>query len=596
MKSKFPFKYNKVAALLMLAPLGIAHAATPVFLASSIAGTDFEIDVNPVVQLGANLVVEAGNTLKVPVKLLGQAPASPTEIVYTVTPSNTGLASGELTLSISETDKSPVISYELAKEQSGETIVIALVSASKAAVIATVIDENVAPVVSFTIAQADADQEVDGVIVVDTESENVTTVAGAAGLVTVTANIFDANTADEHCITFTSSDGALTEYVDVNDTNADCRVSNTYTFDPNLLDSGSYPLTVSVLESNTVAPFTTEMTIEIPVTAGTATVIVDSNSNGIPDSEESIDAVNDATQLAAIANEAPLRVAAGLSLSLGDIAKANTEVNGFVASVAREQVQSDLHYSDISTITNFNISGLQQLGDSVSVVIPLATDVVIPAGAVYRKFTELEGAWFDFVVDAENQLASAAKDAQGNCPLPNSVSYTEGLTEGDNCIQLTIEDGGLNDADSTANGRVVDPGVLVVENDNTPPEIVSLNTHAINSGEQFTLSAIVTDAEGDEFSYSWTQLDSDSALKAEVVDANVGIFTAPEVNQLTDLTFSLTVTDSYGDSASQDVIVKVSTVNLKPEHEVDRRVGSFGWIMGLFTLGGLALRIKRKNA
>jgi hypothetical protein len=281
---------------------------------------------------------------------------------------------------------------------------------------------------------------------------------------------------------------------------------------------------------------------------------------------------------------------------MGDIALANTATNGFVTTVAREQVQSDLHYSDISTITNFNISGLQQLGDSVSVVIPLATDVVIPAGAVYRKYTEMEGSWFDFVVDDKNQLASAMKDMLGNCPMPNSISYTEGLTEGDNCVQLTIQDGGLNDADSMVNGRVVDPGVLVVENDNTPPEVVSLNPHAINSGDEFTLNAIVTDAEEDALSYSWTQLDTDSALMAEVVDASAGIFVAPVVDQATELSFSLVVTDSYGDSSEpQSVTVKVETVNLKPEHDVDRKVGSFGWIMGLFTLTGLILRRKRKN-
>jgi hypothetical protein len=176
------------------------------------------------------------------------------------------------------------------------------------------------------------------------------------------------------------------------------------------------------------------------------------------------------------------------------------------------------------------------------------------------------------------------------------VNYSTGLTEGNGCIQLTIEDGGLNDGDSMANGRIVDPGVLVIENDNTPPIIVSLETHATNSGEEFTLNATVNDAEKDLFSYSWAQVDTDSELLASVVEANAetGVFIAPSVEGLTDLTFSLTVTDSYGDSSSQEFSVKVATVNLKPDYEVDRKVGSFGWIMGLFTLVTLISRRMRK--
>ncbi len=573
---------------------------------------EISVHVNPVVQMGVDLVVESETTLTVPVKLLGQTATYPIELSYSVTPSSTGITSEPLILTIAATDANPVISYALSNEQSGETIVVTLMSATNATVIneenylgesvkpsvtAEVISGNIAPVVTFTVAQAEADEVIDGVITV-TESniKNVSTIAGGAGLVTVTANISDVNMGDEHCITFSSTGGALTEYVDVTDNDEECRQSNTFTFDPNLLASGAYTLVVSVLESNTDVPFTTEALIALPVTADVIEVIADSDSDGIPDAYESAATVNDATVLSIMDEQAPLQVAAGLSLSLGDIAKDNAGTNGFVATVEREQVQNDLHFSAISTITNFNISGLQQLGDSVSVVLPLADGVVIPADAVYRKYTELNGDWFDFVVDDNNQLSSALKDAQGNCPAPNSVSYIKGLTEGNNCIQLTIEDGGLNDGDSMANGTVVDPGVLVTKNDNTPPVIIVLEAHAANSGEQFNLNALVNDAEEDDITYTWIQLDTDPALLAEVVNANAksGVFIAPGVEGLTELTFSLTLNDGYDDSEPQEFTVKVATVNHKPEYEVDRKAGSFGWIMGLLTLASLVTRRLRK--
>jgi hypothetical protein len=176
------------------------------------------------------------------------------------------------------------------------------------------------------------------------------------------------------------------------------------------------------------------------------------------------------------------------------------------------------------------------------------------------------------------------------------VNYSTGLTEGNGCIQLTIEDGGLNDGDSMANGRIVDPGVLVIENENTPPEIISLTTHATNSGDEFSLNAIVVDLEQDEITYSWGQVDTGSTLLADVVEANTktGVFIAPVTAEPTELTFSLTITDSYGGSSSKEFVVKVETINLKPDHEVDRKAGSFGCFFVLITLAGLVTRRIRK--
>jgi len=67
------------------------------------------------------------------------------------------------------------------------------------------------------------------------------------------------------------------------------------------------------------------------------------------------------------------------------------------------------------------------------------------------------GRWQDFVDDANNQVHSAPGNL-GYCPPPGDDSWQPGLTEGDYCVQLTIEDGGPNDADGLANGSIEDPG------------------------------------------------------------------------------------------------------------------------------------------
>ena len=75
--------------------------------------------------------------------------------------------------------------------------------------------------------------------------------------------------------------------------------------------------------------------------------------------------------------------------------------------------------------------------------------------AAYRK--NVSGNWSDLVLDENNTIASAA-GTNGACPEPGSAAYAPGLNAGDNCVELTFEDGGPNDADATENNVIADPG------------------------------------------------------------------------------------------------------------------------------------------
>ncbi|MCW9014350.1 MAG: Ig-like domain-containing protein [Gammaproteobacteria bacterium] len=113
---------------------------------------------------------------------------------------------------------------------------------------------------------------------------------------------------------------------------------------------------------------------------------------------------------------------------------------------------------------DFTVSGLTA-GSEARIILPLST--AIPAAVaddaghkiVYRKL--MPSGWQDFDTSDNNAIASAAGSPSGAdiiCPPAGNASYISGLTTGDRCIQLTITDGGPNDADGTANGTVVDPG------------------------------------------------------------------------------------------------------------------------------------------
>ncbi len=91
-------------------------------------------------------------------------------------------------------------------------------------------------------------------------------------------------------------------------------------------------------------------------------------------------------------------------------------------------------------------------GASVNIVLPLS--IAIPADAVARKFAN--GEWRDFSPLGGDTIKSAPGSA-GTCPAPGNAAYLPGLTAGDFCLQVTITDGGHNDADGTANGTIRDP-------------------------------------------------------------------------------------------------------------------------------------------
>jgi hypothetical protein len=239
----------------------------------------------------------------------------------------------------------------------------------------------------------------------------------------------------------------------------------------------------------------------------------DSDQDRIPDYLDSVDAAN---QLPSNDNDAVMQVDNGLKLRLGETA--------FAADVPAAQVTvqdlmdhggsgggvatnaEDNAYQFLSGVFDFEVSGTEP-GDSVRVIIPQAS--AVPANAVYRKYTSGTG-WFDFSINAKNLVASAP-GALGICPAPGDVSYINGLTEGHFCVQLTIEDGGENDADNQANGVVKDPGGVAVQL--IPVPVVGLaktetSGTAFNTGDgeqvvfAFSLSSDSTDAEVHEFTVS----------------------------------------------------------------------------------------------
>ena len=203
----------------------------------------------------------------------------------------------------------------------------------------------------------------------------------------------------------------------------------------------------------------------------------DSSGNGIPDFMSNDVVYSNATEvqydtLDNTGSSRILKTSAG-TLSIGSGAEANG--NSIVSTAGNSYTVNDLAgaYSPSMTATqigvvddkvitgcvggcvDFIVSGLA-VDDIIDVVIPQTA--AIPAHPVYKKLAG--GNWRGFDVSQNDYQSSAAATGTGyaQCPPPGDAAYTKGLTVGHTCVQLTLQDGGPNDLDGTANGQIVDPG------------------------------------------------------------------------------------------------------------------------------------------
>jgi hypothetical protein len=187
----------------------------------------------------------------------------------------------------------------------------------------------------------------------------------------------------------------------------------------------------------------------------------DNDGDGIADYLDAIQAANVIQILPGISDKFIMQTEPGLKLSLGEIAfKAGrggslVEQNDVTQYSAGEDQPQDT-VSNIGGYFDFTVSGLSVAGQAVQVVIPQIA--AMPRQSVYRKLVSSSPSeWQDFVLDANNNVASAA-GVEGYCPPPNHQDYKSGLHQGYWCLQLTIEDGGPNDSDGVADLRITDPG------------------------------------------------------------------------------------------------------------------------------------------
>ncbi|MEW8200867.1 MAG: choice-of-anchor U domain-containing protein [Candidatus Thiodiazotropha endolucinida] len=419
--------------------------------------------VDPIIEFGADLTTSPDSPIGCPLVLNGAAARYPVTVPYTLTgvlltdgseelvhAGNFRIAQPQLAsvLSISDTMLGNLSGY-------GALILTMdiptnAVMGDKNTCLIALSNENFAPKVSLTAYQGELPARI---------------LSKAGGEVSIRSSVEDFNSTDIHDYDWSESDVRLIDL----DTDQD-----SFTFDPANLEPGLYrvKLRVSDASANDVAGLSVLLVTETPslnsvdsdgdgesnFTEGSG----DSDADGIPNYLDPAGLQeNLLLQEPGSTTHYLIQTDPGLTLGLGDIAFfsqrhgaliTRDDILEYVASGLGGEADAEA-YSYAGGLFDFRINDIPLAGSSVNVVIPQRQ--MIAPESIYRKL--LPTGWGDFVEDDRNRVRSAPGE-DGFCPPPGDSAYTTGLSEGAWCVELTIEDGGPNDADGVADGRIADPG------------------------------------------------------------------------------------------------------------------------------------------
>lgn len=424
------------------------------------------LDIWPQVSLGMNQRAAEGTTANIGVYLNGDAPEYPMSVAYKVSDDSTATAADyelaemrEVTFTEAPDSRyTQSIGIELLQDnqaESDETVIIELDSQADAewgSAQGFAVGNRTRHQVLIT--EANLPPEVTLELYQDGRERSLVAADGAP--VDLLLEVSDPN-GDEFSISW-RGDQALIDLLQGE--------APVLSINPESLAAGVYQLVAEATDSQGA------MT-ESPVNFAVVNTLVplgdaDADGDGVSDAEEGYDdpdgngipAYQDRHALPHLiaqrqggGDDYLMQCEPGLICALGaDVARAA----GYGVELSADDLPADSDYQVVGGVFDFMVRDLPQAGQSVKVA--LALNDAIPADASYRKL--IESQWIAFSEDANNALHSAA-GTRGYCPSAGSGDWQAGLNEGHWCVQLTIEDGGANDADGRANGTVVDPGAVV---------------------------------------------------------------------------------------------------------------------------------------
>ncbi len=420
------------------------------------AAEDIQIlEVIPLVNFPPDQETAEGNSVEILLTLNGPAPDYPVEITYSVTGSAENPADHDATDGTVRIDSGTEASIRVTIAdddafEGTETIVFTLgetlgaTAGTRSTHTIRITETNVAPRVSIRVEQ---------------QGIPVSTVFSDEGPFRIIASVQDPNPDDEHSYLWTSTNPAMQDSGEATD--------EIFLVDPSNLPEGVYEFLLQVTDNgNPPATTTVPGLVRVLETRPELNPDTDSDDDGISDAEEGfgdsdgdripdyLDNSDSPNLLPVDTGTASLETNTGLRLRLGDDAFSSGSSS---PRIDESDVQTpDVEFGYPNGVFDFDILDVPESGIA-QIVYPLVHPV--PENAGYRKFVDDQ--WQAFITDDRNRLSTSPGNTE-SCPEPGSDSWNEGLNAGDLCLQLTLSDGGPNDADGEVNGIIDDPGGIAV--------------------------------------------------------------------------------------------------------------------------------------
>ena len=515
------------------------------------------VSINPIVSIDKAQRVKEGSRATIKVFLNGVAPTYPVNIPYSVSGTSNSddhnLVDGTLVI---ESGTQASIAFDIANDgtiEGEETVIVSIAGATNVGNsehILTIVEGGLRPVLRLTATQ---------------NNTAVTTIYPQASTVDVTLSFENKALSD---IVFVDWSESSSELNALNISSSD----TIFRFSPESLDAGVYHVKAKATDIDGLEGFT-DITLLLASSLPTLTD-KDSDGDGIPDNQEGLgdkdgDGIPDYLDATDECNVQPIsnnnvsnllvEGEVGACFKLG----ATAIVNSGAINIDKTIITPDTETTLVGPVFDFVVAGLRDIGQSYRVVLPQQN--IIPAGAMYRKYSASEARWKDFEINGTTDAVHSAKGEQGVCPPPESEAYVAGLTEGHWCLQLTISDGGPNDEDGIANGTIVDPSALAVAASNNRRPVANNDDIALSSDSDNRLEVLLndTDPDNDEL----TLLSANAFLGAIEIVSNELVYVKPDAFSGVD-TVLYAISDGKGGSAFATATLNVD-VNNAPQAQDD---------------------------
>lgn len=548
----------------------------------NVASANVDVALVPYIQLPDTAQYDGQADINIDYVLSGEAAQYPVNIEYQVefkdgTTQNfdAELASGADGQITVKTSNSEIDTVSILSVQNAHLLTPQSVNVS-------VIEQNALPVVTINVSQSEN----------KSASFNLN-----GGDITATLDIVDVNVTDEHLVKWQILESPASDLGEAQETN--------YVIEQQALLQGRYVIQATIIEviggeeQETPTIIRSEFTVR--ETSPTLSPELDSDGDGISDQEEGLidsdgDGLNDYVDKTTVPNVqtfgsdgGSVIVPVGVTLRRLDFIAQHLNDNpqqaqtplsvDALAQLLIERVSDDEAEQISETFTleqesfqaqtgviDFSVNGLAKQGQAIDIVYQWPNTQGLPENLVYRKLSSTN-IWFNFVQESGNQLSSSSL-VDGSCPESSDVIWQTGLNAGDDCIKLTIVDGGANDYDGIENGHVVDPGVFSIAraDNNTAPIIAPIESTSGKEGTSISIQPNVSDENGDALTYLWSQVEGIKVDISSPADVSLRL-TLPTVEKDTELVFKLTVSDGIAQAEKLVTVKVLNQTTPKPEPE-----------------------------